>query len=161
MAAISIPAYMERLQYYMRCSQACYVIAFIYIDRLLQKNPTFQVRLSNVHRLLLAAIVVAIKFHDDTYFDNDFYSKVGGVSLLELNLLELKLLSLVAFELHIDPEQYFLYLTQITTKAAQLQGTLPEPMAFGKKNEDPKDIPAAEGMGSVPTSASNESLTGE
>jgi hypothetical protein len=29
-----------------------------------------------------------VKYHDDEYFKNDYYAKVGGIPLDELNILE-------------------------------------------------------------------------
>jgi len=29
--------------------------------------------------------MVAIKFHDDDYYKNEYYAKVGGISLGEIN----------------------------------------------------------------------------
>ncbi len=159
--AISIPGYVDRIQLYTRCSDCCYILGFIYIDRVLQKNHSFQIRLSNVHRLLLAAIVVAIKFYDDTYYDNWFYAQVGGISLQEFNLLERKLLSLLSFDLHVYPEQYSLYLAQISTKAAQLNAAFIEPMVADETKGDTKPHPAMENMGSFATSPSNDNLAGD
>jgi hypothetical protein len=36
----------------------------------------------------LAFILLSIKFNEDDYFDNDFYAKVGGITINEINLLE-------------------------------------------------------------------------
>lgn len=33
----------------------------------------------------MTAIVVAIKYQDDEYYKNEFYAKVGGIPILELN----------------------------------------------------------------------------
>ena len=43
---------------------------------------------------------------DDEYFDNALYGRMGGVSNEELNRLELEILGLLRFELHV-PERVF------------------------------------------------------
>lgn len=32
--------------------------------------------------------MIAIKWHDDIYYKNDFYAKLGGISAKDINLLE-------------------------------------------------------------------------
>jgi len=59
--------------------------------------------------LVLAALVVAIKFHDDQYYNNQYYAMIGGVSLEELNYLEKEILGLTRFSLYVHPSHYFQY----------------------------------------------------
>lgn len=95
------------------CSDSCYALAFIYIDRLLQRNADFALSLRSAHRVILAALLLAIKFHDDDYYTNLYYSQVGGIGLQELNGLETEMLGLLRFDLHVTPQIYFTYLNQI------------------------------------------------
>ena len=48
----------------------------------------------------------AAKFYDDSFFNNELYARVGGVSVDELNDLELEFVFLVSFSLVISPEEY-------------------------------------------------------
>ena len=89
---ISIYSYLERIHDYSDCSDSCYVIAAIYIDRVVSFNPSFIVNKRNVHKLLLASILIAVKYQDDAYENNESYSMIGGVSLNELNDLELTII---------------------------------------------------------------------
>ncbi|KAK9691889.1 hypothetical protein RND81_09G226700 [Saponaria officinalis] len=95
---ISIPKYLERLYKYTECSPSCFVVAYIYIDRLVHKHPQMMLLTLNVHRLLLTTLMVASKILDDVQYNNAFYAKVGGVSNVELNKLELELLFLLDFQ---------------------------------------------------------------
>ena len=36
----------------------------------------------------MTAVVIGVKYHDDEYYKNEFYAKVGGIPKLELNKLE-------------------------------------------------------------------------
>lgn len=55
---------------YAACSGECFVLALVYIDRIIQSNPTFVVNSLNIHRLLITSIMLAAKFFDDQYFNN-------------------------------------------------------------------------------------------
>ncbi|KAE8725707.1 Cyclin-U1-1 [Hibiscus syriacus] len=94
---ISIPKYLERIYKYTDCSPSCFVVAYVYIDRLLHKHPDSLVVSMNVHRLLVTSIMVASKMNDDLHYNNAFYARVGGVSNAEVNRLELELLFLLDF----------------------------------------------------------------
>ena len=84
---ISLYDYFNRIYKYVECSDVCYVTAFIYIDRAIQNEPSFFPTQKNIHRLVLGAVILAIKYNDDIYADNQFYAKVGGISLKEINSL--------------------------------------------------------------------------
>ncbi len=53
--------------------------------------------------------MAAIKFYDDSYYDNEFYSKVGGISCNEMNLLETEMLEMLGFALLVSEEEYHRY----------------------------------------------------
>lgn len=74
--AISIKDYLQRVAKYAACSGECFVLALVYIDRIIQSNPTFVVNSLNIHRLLITSIMLAAKFFDDQYFNNAYYAKV-------------------------------------------------------------------------------------
>jgi hypothetical protein len=61
-------------------------------------------------RLILAGVVVAIKYNEDDYFSNSFYAKVGGISLNEINVLETEFINLITFKLFIDEDIFKGYL---------------------------------------------------
>lgn len=46
--------------------------------------------------------MVAIKYNDDDYYKNEFYAKVGGITLKEINALENEFLSLINFAFYVD-----------------------------------------------------------
>lgn len=83
----------------------CFIIALIYIDRLVKKRR-IRVDRFNIHRLLITSVMIAAKFFDDQYYDNRHYSQVGGVPKEEMNVLELEFLFLLEFNLYVDPKEY-------------------------------------------------------
>lgn len=54
----------RRVQTYGGCSHACFVVALVYIDRLIQQSPGLFVSCYNVHRLLLTSLILAAKFFE-------------------------------------------------------------------------------------------------
>ncbi|KAH3762429.1 cyclin, N-terminal domain protein [Pelomyxa schiedti] len=107
--AIGIEDYLIRIETHSGCTRSALVAALVYVDRVLHLNPLFAVTEGNVHRLILTCIVLAIKHHEDTFYTNAYYSKVGGVSLAEMNVLEVRLLNLLHFELYISDKQFAVY----------------------------------------------------
>ena len=70
---------------YMNASVSVYVYALVLLDRAHEFNPAFTIHRKNIHRLLLASNVIAVKYLDDMFYKNSFYASVGGVSLKVLN----------------------------------------------------------------------------
>ncbi|KAJ9686737.1 hypothetical protein PVL29_015538 [Vitis rotundifolia] len=111
--SISIPKYLERIYKYTNCSPSCFVVGYVYIDRLVHKHPDSLVISLNVHRLLVTSVMVASKILDDVHYNNAFYARVGGVSNAELNRLELELLFMLDFGVVVSSrvfESYCFYL---------------------------------------------------
>ncbi|XP_039019183.1 cyclin-P3-1-like [Hibiscus syriacus] len=110
--SLNIRQYVERIFKYCKCSNSCFVVAVIYIDRFLQRIDAYLTSL-NVHRLLITSVLVAAKFMDDQCYNNAYYAKVGGVSREELNRLEMKFLFDLDFRLHVTTEVFNKYWLKI------------------------------------------------
>lgn len=106
---ISLTDYALRLASYFHCSPACLVLSIVYIDRLIKLRPEFVVSPWNVHRLLVTSLSLAAKFHDDVFFSNTHYAKVGGLRPQELTMLESQFLCLIGWKLFVVPEEYEQY----------------------------------------------------
>ncbi|CAK67558.1 unnamed protein product (macronuclear) [Paramecium tetraurelia] len=107
--AISIHNYLQRISKYTHCSEQCFVVALIYLDRLQEKHANLVLNSHCIHRFLLLAIVTAIKFQDDDYYKNEYYAKIGGINVKEINKLEQEFLEYMNYELFIDEQQYQVY----------------------------------------------------
>ncbi|XP_010255964.1 PREDICTED: cyclin-P3-1-like isoform X2 [Nelumbo nucifera] len=114
---LSIHQYIDRIFKYSSCSPSCFVVAYIYMDRFLQRTDIYLTSL-NVHRLLITSVMVAAKFLDDAFFNNAYYAKVGGVSLAEMNRLEMKFLFTLDFRLHVTVETFKSYCLLLEKEAA-------------------------------------------
>ncbi len=106
--AIPIRHYMKRIEQYAKCSESCYIGALIYLDRAMQ-NGHITLRSLNIHRLIITSMLLSIKYLEDFYYDNEYYAKVGGLSLREINDLEAEMLQMLGFSVHIEEAIYYKY----------------------------------------------------
>lgn len=84
------------------------IIGLIYIDRLCKKKKIVLTEF-NVHRILFCCIIIAVKFNEDKYYTNRYYSKIGGMDLRQLNEMEMELLLNINFDLYIEDKVYDKY----------------------------------------------------
>lgn len=118
---------------YSPCSVECFVLALVYVDRIMQANWRFLLTSLNVHRLLLTAVMTAVKYHDDCSYNNAYYAKVGGIPLGELNALEVELLFLLGFDLHVSGEVFERYCSELLKHA---------PIALGQVSTSAPGLPS-------------------
>uniref|UniRef100_A0A6U6KJT1 Cyclin n=1 Tax=Odontella aurita TaxID=265563 RepID=A0A6U6KJT1_9STRA len=114
---IGILQYLERIHKYASCSTECFILALIYIDRLIQRNNFLLTEL-NVHRVVITAVLLAAKFFDDAYYNNAYYAKVGGVLVSEMNGLEVEFLFRINFSLHVQTDVFNKYRAELVAHAA-------------------------------------------
>ncbi|BAF15876.2 Os04g0628700 [Oryza sativa Japonica Group] len=62
---IGVAQYLERVHRYAGLEPECYVVAYAYVDMAAHRRPAAAVASRNVHRLLLACLLVASKVLDD------------------------------------------------------------------------------------------------
>ena len=84
------------------------MLILIYIDRFCEMNY-INLNFFNIHKLIIASMIVAIKYNEDNILKNEFYAKVGGVSKKEIDILEYEFLSLIEFSLYVDEETFHQY----------------------------------------------------
>merc|ERR1711966_579669 len=77
------------------------LVAAVYLSRLLEHRPV-PVSSCTVHRLLLVAVVVALKFLHDKSPCNKVMAEAAGVSTAELNKLGVKLLCDIGYDLRVS-----------------------------------------------------------
>lgn len=53
--------------------------------------------------------MVAAKFFDEEYFSNSFYAKIGGISLEDMNRLEVEFLNLIDYKLYVEEKIFYQY----------------------------------------------------
>jgi hypothetical protein len=115
--SLGIQQYLERIFKYSCCSPSCFVLAHIYLERFIQQKKVHLTSL-NVHRLVITSVMVAAKFIDDSFFNNTYYARVGGVSTSELNRLEMKFLFGLDFRLYVSVQAFGKCCSQLEKEAA-------------------------------------------
>jgi len=105
---ISIKDYLERLCKHSKINTSTIILILIYIDRICNIQK-FKLTYYNVHKLILASMIIAIKYNEDEYYSNKFYSKLGGVSISEIVFLEYNFISLIHYNLFVNDELFKKY----------------------------------------------------
>ncbi|KAL8141285.1 hypothetical protein V2J09_007306 [Rumex salicifolius] len=125
MPAISIRSYLERIFRYANCSESCFLVAYVYLDRFAQLQPMIgAVDSLNIHRLLITSVLIAAKFMDDMYYNNAYYARIGGISTKEINFLEVEFLFGLGFRLNVNPATFHGYSDYLHRQMLMIQPTL-------------------------------------
>lgn len=95
-----------RIAKYSECSAESLICAMVYIFRIHQRHANFYVNSLTLHRILLTAVLLGVKYLDDLRFQNEYFARLGGVVKRELNVLEVEMLFLLEFGLHITVDEY-------------------------------------------------------
>lgn len=114
--------YMRRLVQYVNCSTAVFVTMFVYLDRVQEKCKPLLASDMNCHRLVFTCLVLAVKYLEDEVHSNGYYARVGGLTIDEMNSLEVKLLSVLDWNLSVSPETYAVYEEGMIQTAGLLVG---------------------------------------
>ncbi|EJS43289.1 pcl7p [Saccharomyces arboricola H-6] len=113
---IAVVQYLERIQKYCPTTNDIFLSLLVYFDRISRNyghlpdrdgrtKQMFVMDSGNIHRLLITGVTVCTKFLSDFFYSNSRYAKVGGISLQELNHLELQFLVLCDFKLLVSVEE--------------------------------------------------------
>jgi hypothetical protein len=82
----------------------------------------------NVHRVVITSILLAAKFFDDAYYNNAYYAKVGGVLVSEMNGLEVDFLFRINFSLHVTPDVFEKYRTELMVNSSTINNAVMQPI---------------------------------
>jgi len=113
---IALENYIARLLQYAPCDKECFLTALVYMDRLHEKCG-FIYNSMNIHRSYLIALMLAAKFFEDQPCDNGYFATVGGVSVQEINSMELSFLGMLDFRISITGFEFNLYAQVLEAKA--------------------------------------------
>jgi len=105
---ITLDAYIGRLLQYAPCEKECFLAALLYMDRLSERIG-FVFNSMNIHRSYLTSLLLAAKFFEDQPCDNGYFATVGGVSLQELNVMEVQFLQFVDFRVSVTGWEFNVY----------------------------------------------------
>lgn len=112
--------YLLRLARYSFCSRSVFVAAFYYLERIAALDAVDLIINSlSLHRLLLTAVLLATKVFDDVLYDNAHFAKVGGLDVKELNMLELDMLKVLNFRVHISADDFEAFERKLLSSAME------------------------------------------
>ncbi|KAJ1660758.1 Pho80p cyclin [Dispira simplex] len=96
-----------------------------------QPRPVFHISSLTIHRFLITATTVAAKAVCDFYCTNSHYARVGGISIQELNSLEVELLKNLRWEVTATFETLQQYYINLVRRHPQfeIEQHLPYPMS--------------------------------
>lgn len=57
--------------------------------------------------------MVAAKFADDFFYKNEYYAKIGGITKIDINVLELELLNQLSYNLFVTESELMVYLDRL------------------------------------------------
>jgi len=98
---ITIKDYLERIKKYTKIDDNSIIMGLIYLDKFCNKT---QIILTdyNIHRLLFTSLLIALKFGEDVFYKNTFYSQVCGVKTKILNKMEYEFACGIEFEFYVS-----------------------------------------------------------
>ena len=108
---ISLEYFINHLFKYTNMSISSLILAIIYIDQFCEKFK-YALSMHNIFRILLIFVYISIKLNEDINIKSEFYSKVAGVSVKDLNMLEFQMCVAMNFDFFIKSDyyqQYFAY----------------------------------------------------
>ncbi|CAE7083985.1 unnamed protein product [Rhizoctonia solani] len=110
---ISIQEYLKRIVKYTNVERSCLLITLHYIDQICNLLPHFTISSLTVHRFVISSIAVSSKALCDAFCTNSHYARVGGIKLIELNVLEREFLHKIDWRLTCTREMLQEYYTNL------------------------------------------------
>lgn len=101
---ISLKSFIDRIFIYSNIEYTTLFLGLIYLQKFLINSSLFLTEY-NVFKLIGISILIANKYNEDKVYCNDYYSKIIGISLEELNLLEGTYLDIINYELYLGKEE--------------------------------------------------------
>ena len=96
--------FLQRLVIYTALKPPLLLAMIYYIDRLYTLCPTFSITSLTIYRFLVSVVIVAAKGLSNSHYSNAMYTRVGGVRVNKLSVLELELLHRVEWKIIPCPE---------------------------------------------------------
>ena len=100
-----ISSFIERVLCYLKCTDETIISAGIFIERWCSTTST-SLSFDNIFKLLLAAMLAAVKSREDEFYSNSYYATIWGLPLSLVNKMETDFLNEIEWELYITEDQY-------------------------------------------------------
>lgn len=109
----NIKNYIKNLINKVNLEPSTLILSTIYLDRLCNKGKV-KLNINNACEIFLICLLLAIKFNEEYFENNKFYSKIGGIKNKNLNQLENQVLRIINFNLYVYEEQFESYINQFS-----------------------------------------------
>ena len=146
---IGVKDYLQRLTTHATLSPPILLSMVYYIDRLCALYPAFTISSLTVHRFLITSATVASKGLSDSFWTNNTYARVGGVSLKELALLELEFLWRVEWRIVPKPEVLVDYYRSLVERSDgfKIEGESTSEKSSSKSSSSEEEMDVVESKG--------------
>ena len=104
-STLSISDYVRRLTAQLRLDEEVLVVAYLFILRFLANHEN-SLTSSTVHKVVLSAVILADKWHQDKQLSMRQYGRVGGVAPREAARLESHFWKAIQFRVHVSGAAY-------------------------------------------------------
>lgn len=124
--SITIQDYLRRISKYANIEKSALLLILIYIDRICVRKKEFTMSSLTSHRFIISAITIGSKSISDVYCTNSHFAKVGGISVVELNMLELEFCTMIDWKLAANAElmqQYYVNLVRTSGNYSLEEGS--------------------------------------
>ena len=136
--SISIKDYLFRLSKYSKVNESTIILILIYIDRICKIN-NFILTYYNIHKLILVAFILAIKYNEESNYLMEYYSKIGGIPLSELNNLESEYLILFRYNLFVRTQLFDKYYNDLMSLKCDDKGDETE-KEYEEEGDEEKEV---------------------
>ncbi|GAA5934454.1 cyclin family protein [Sporobolomyces koalae] len=160
--SIGVRDYLLRIARYTNVEPCCLLILLPYVDKVCARMNTFTISSLTVHRFIIAAVSVGSKALSDAFCTNGRYSRVGGVSIVEMNLLEKEFCEAIDWRLTTSGSVLAHYYTSLVKSHPQYRlstAPLPEPELFVDLSSTDSQPPPPPANGSSSSNASSSPPT--
>eukprot|EP00040_Diaphanoeca_grandis_P007328 m.40517 g.40517 ORF g.40517 m.40517 type:complete len:179 (-) comp18516_c0_seq3:643-1179(-) len=100
---ITVQMYLQRIVHYGKPGVEAVILMLVYLDKLVNEAH-IQITPLSVHRFIAAGMVIASKLTLEKHISNIHFAKLAGISVQDLNRLEMELLECLQFNLFVSTE---------------------------------------------------------
>ena len=134
---ISLEDYIKRIYNSTKMNISTLIMSIIYIDRFCEYE-NYVISMNNIHKLLLSACLLSIKFNEDISISSKYYSEIAGIPVYDLNNLEFYLCVKLRFSLYVDYnlyQKYFEYFCKSEKKGVEQEKINEKNKMINKKDK--------------------------
>lgn len=105
---ISLYEYLVRIQKYSLIEKNTLISALIYIDRFCKKSNII-LTYYNIYKIIIAAVIISIKFNEDKIFDYEYYGRIARIKISEIKIIEYNFYCMCDFNIFITEDTFEKY----------------------------------------------------